>query len=343
MAKELIKKPTFRSKAEMYRKSKWTKFKEWWIMTFSNIKREIAKILYKIHQKGSQKLTLMIVPHSEKRIINIQISNYIMFVFSVTLIITVITSVIAISNNQQTKKELTFLQTQSEYTKALIQEYKKSIESVSKRFTMFKADINNIIKSAGKEEEIYTTKEISLAEEYSNRNLPKEITELEKLKKELEITKDNIYRMGLFISSYKRLLKEIPSIYPLPQRGHISSIFGYRRDPVYTWQREFHTGVDIVVVPGTPILATADGVVKTAGWSSGYGWMVEIEHKYGFSTRYAHLLGFNTGIYTGAFVKQGQVIGYVGSTGKSTGYHLHYEVRVGGQPIDPLPFTSMLQ
>lgn len=342
MKKQLITKPNFRSKAEIYRKSKWTKFKEKCQQIYTNINREIAKILYRIHQKGSQKLTLMIVPHSEKRIINIQISNYIMFVFSVLLIVTVITSVLAISNNQQTKKELSFLQTQSEYTKALIQEYKKSIESVSRRFTMFKSDINSIIKSASKEEEVYANANISIDDEYSNKNLPKEITTLEKLKKDLDITKDKIYRMGLFISSYKKLLKEIPSIYPLPAKGFISSFFGYRKDPVYSWEREFHSGIDIVAVPGTPILATADGIIKSARWSGGYGWMVEIEHKYGFSTRYAHLMGFNSGVYPGAFVKQGQVIGYVGSTGKSTGYHLHYEVRVGDRPIDPLQFTTML-
>ncbi len=341
MAKEIIKKPVFKSKAEMYKRSSWAKFKEKCDQFFSNLKRNFQKIIYKIHQKGSQKLTLMIVPHSEKRIINIQISNYIMFFFSLILIVVVISSVIAISNNQQTQRQLIFLKTQSEYNKALITEYKKAIDSFSRRFTSFKIDIGKVIKK--EEENKREIKNIEIGKEQYSKNLPRELNELEKLKNELQVLENDIYRVGIFKSSYEKLLKEIPSQYPLAMKAFISSFFGYRKDPVYTWTREFHQGIDMVVVPGTPVLAAANGVVKFAGWMGGYGWMIEIEHKYGFSTRYAHLMGFNYGIFPGATVSRGQTIGYVGSTGKSTGYHLHFEVRVGGQPIDPLPFTQVLQ
>lgn len=341
MAKEIIKKPVFKSKAEMYKKSKWAKFKEKCASIITNIKREIQKIIYKIHQKGSQKLTLMIVPHSEKRIINIQISNYIMTFFSIILIVVVISSVIAISNNQQTQRQLIFLKTQSEYNKALISEYKKAIDSFSRRFTIFKVDIGKVIKR--EDENKSEIKSLRIGEENITKNLPRELNELERLKNELQTLENDIYRVGIFKSSYEKLLKEIPSQYPLTMKAYISSFFGYRKDPVYYWTREFHQGLDMVVVPGTPVLAAANGVVKFAGWMGGYGWMVEIEHKYGFSTRYAHLMGFNSGVFPGAVISRGQVIGFVGSTGKSTGYHLHYEVRVGGQTIDPLPFTQMLQ
>ncbi|MGC8764583.1 MAG: M23 family metallopeptidase [Brevinematia bacterium] len=341
MAKEIIKKPAFKSKAEMYKKSKWAKFKEKCEEVSTNFKREIQKITYRIHQKGSQKLTLMIVPHSEKRIINIQISNYIMFFFSLILIVIVISSVIAISNNQQTQRQLIFLKTQSEYNKALIAEYKKAIDSFSRRFTAFKVDIGKVIKR--EEETKSEIKDLRVGEEATAKDLPRELNELEKLKNELKTLENDIYRVGIFKNSYERLLKEIPSQYPLTMKAYISSFFGYRRDPVYPWTREFHQGLDMVVVPGTPVLAAANGVVKFAGWMGGYGWMVEIEHKYGFSTRYGHLMGFNSGVFPGAVISRGQTIGFVGSTGKSTGYHLHFEVRVGGQPIDPLPFTQMLQ
>ncbi len=340
MAKELIKKPVFRSKAEMYRKSKWDKFKENYKEFTTNIKRSFQKFLNKIHEKGSQKLTLMIVPHSEKRIINIQISNYIMFFFSVLLLVIVISSVVSISGSEANQRKLIFLETQTKHNHELILEYKKAIDSFSKRFTSFKVDVSKVLR---KEEDVRIEKKIIEIKDEKTKDLPKELNELEKLKKELLTLENDIYRVGVFKSSYEKLLKEIPSLYPLPMRAFISSYFGYRRDPVYTWTREMHLGIDLVTVPGTPVLAAANGTVKFAGWMGGYGWMVEIEHSYGFSTRYAHMMGFNSGIYQGAKVNRGQVIGFVGSTGKSTGYHLHYEVRVGGQPIDPLPFTQMLQ
>lgn len=340
MAKELIKKPVFKSRAEMYKKPKWEKFKDSYKEFTTNIKRNFQKFLNKIHEKGSQKLTLMIVPHSEKRIINIQISNYIMFFFSVMLIVVVISSVLSISDNQANRRKLIFLETEAKNNKELILEYKKAIEGFSRRFTSFKVDVSKVLK---KEEDARIEKKLVEIGDEKIKGLPKELSELEKLKKELLTLENDIYRVGVFKSSYERLLKEIPSLYPLPMKAYISSYFGYRRDPVYTWTREMHSGLDMVVVPGTPILAAANGVVKYAGWMGGYGWMVEIEHKYGFSTRYAHMMGFNSGIYPGATVNRGQVIGYVGSTGKSTGYHLHYEVRVGGQPIDPLPFVQMMQ
>lgn len=343
MANYSKKRPIFKSSTDVYKKSKWAKMKEQISLNFSNIKRWLAKISYKINEKGSQRLTVMIVPHSEKKIINLQISNYILFFFTIILTVTVTTSVIAISNNQQISKELTHLKTQDEYKKAIIQDYRKSIESVNKRFTMFKGDINNIIKTVGKDENIYNFSDIKIFDEYSNKNLPREVTELEKLKRDLDVTKENIRRMGMFISSHKKLLREIPSAYPLSgPRARISSPYGGRIDPVYTWQSEFHPGQDMCTLPGTPILATADGQVSYAGWMGGYGWLVEVRHSYGFSTRYAHMKMFGMGITVGAQVKQGQTVGYVGTSGKSTGYHLHYEVRIGDKTVNPQPFTTML-
>lgn len=96
-----------------------------------------------------------------------------------------------------------------------------------------------------------------------------------------------------------------------------------------------HVGIDYAASPGTPVRAVADGVVRTAGYSGGYGNVVEIAHGRGYSTRYGHLRGFAKGIRAGTRVTQGQVIAYVGSTGLATGPHLHYEFRSGGRPINP--------
>jgi len=115
----------------------------------------------------------------------------------------------------------------------------------------------------------------------------------------------------------------------------ISSRFSGRRyQPILHIYRA-HRGTDFAAALGTPVRAVADGVVKLAGRDAGYGNLVALQHKNGVETRYAHLLGFAGGIHAGTRVVQGQTVGYVGSSGLSTGPHLHYEVRVAGRAVDP--------
>lgn len=118
-------------------------------------------------------------------------------------------------------------------------------------------------------------------------------------------------------------------------RGVFRSGFGMRRHPILR-RRRMHKGVDWAAPRGTRIYAAGDGVVKQAGWTAGYGRWVAIRHKNGYETGYAHQSRIAKGIKPGVRVKQGQVIGYVGSTGFSTGPHLHYEVRVNGRHVNPL-------
>lgn len=123
----------------------------------------------------------------------------------------------------------------------------------------------------------------------------------------------------------------IPSIYPV-EGGRVTSRFGYRVAP-YSYRKEFHKGYDIGALRGTPIKATADGIVQFSSWNHGYGKMITLNHGNGYLTRYAHadkLLKKK-----GITVKKGEVIALVGSTGRSTGPHLHYEVRKNGIPVDP--------
>jgi murein DD-endopeptidase MepM/ murein hydrolase activator NlpD len=95
----------------------------------------------------------------------------------------------------------------------------------------------------------------------------------------------------------------------------------------------FHSGIDLAAPAGTPVVATSSGRVEMAGWSGGYGILVELDHGGSVETRYAHLSA--VAVRPGQQVKAGQVIGYVGSTGRSTGPHLHYETRVAGRPTNP--------
>ena len=117
-----------------------------------------------------------------------------------------------------------------------------------------------------------------------------------------------------------------PSIWPAA--GYVSSPYGLRFDGT-----EFHQGIDIAADMGAPIVATADGVVTAAGWNGGYGNMVDVDHGGGIVTRYGHASAL--AVTVGQQVRRGEVIAYVGSTGRSTGPHVHYEVRVDGQPVNP--------
>jgi murein DD-endopeptidase MepM/ murein hydrolase activator NlpD len=127
----------------------------------------------------------------------------------------------------------------------------------------------------------------------------------------------------------------VPYRKPVVGEIELSSGFGVRNDP-FVGRPAMHTGLDFRASMGDPARATADGRVTNAGWAGGYGRMVEIDHGNGLATRYGHLSKID--VKVGQVVKTGEVIGEVGSTGRSTGPHLHYETRINGEAVDPQRF-----
>ena len=140
------------------------------------------------------------------------------------------------------------------------------------------------------------------------------------------------------VKNKEKLIAAIPSIQPISNRNvnRVASRFGYRIDPIYK-DRRLHAGLDFTAPIGTPIYAAADGVIKDAGFNTGgYGNRVVINHGFGYETLYAHMVRIKARV--GTRVKRGEVIGYVGTSGKSTGPHLHYEVHKNGTQLDPIYF-----
>ncbi len=135
----------------------------------------------------------------------------------------------------------------------------------------------------------------------------------------------------------KDRLAHIPAIMPISELDlrQMASGYGYRVDPVYGTGK-FHEGMDFASDRGTPVYATGDARVESAKWHSGYGNLIVLDHGYNYTTRYAHLNEMN--VTTGQMVKRGDLIGKVGNTGKSTGPHLHYEVRYKGVPQNPVNY-----
>lgn len=147
----------------------------------------------------------------------------------------------------------------------------------------------------------------------------------------LTTLEDRLRLVGHGVERRRALAAATPSIWPT--YGWLSAGYGRRPDP-FTGEEGFHPALDISTDKGQPVFATADGVVESAAFSGAYGNLVVIRHGFGLSTRYGHLARFT--VQAGDQVRRGQVIGYVGATGRATGAHLHYEVLVGGQPINPL-------
>lgn len=137
-------------------------------------------------------------------------------------------------------------------------------------------------------------------------------------------------------TTIRRASVSIPSLAPVAMT-RLSSSYGMREHPVLGGRRA-HKGIDLAAPTGTPIRASADGIVEKAEWFGGYGLFVQLDHGGAMETRYGHMS--RVAVAEGQQVRKGDVIGYVGSTGRSTGPHLHYEVRVSGEAVNPVPYMQ---
>ena len=163
---------------------------------------------------------------------------------------------------------------------------------------------------------------------------------LDLLKRQLYVQSNSFDEIVQMYRGKDEMYKCIPAIQPVANKNlkQMASGYGNRIDPIYGTVR-YHAGMDFSAAVGTDIYATGDGTVEDAGWESGYGNCVVIDHGYGYKTRYAHMS--RIGVRRGEKVIRGQVIGAVGNTGKSTGPHLHYEVIVKGRTVNPVNYYYM--
>jgi murein DD-endopeptidase MepM/ murein hydrolase activator NlpD len=148
----------------------------------------------------------------------------------------------------------------------------------------------------------------------------------------LGVLEDRLASVRTKVEGQQALARATPSLWPMLGVWYTSG-FGARKDP-FTGEQEFHTGIDLAADKGTPVHATADGIVESAGYNGSYGNSILLEHGFGISTRFGHLSRFS--VVAGQHVKRGDVIGYVGATGRATSPHLHYEILFNGTPTNPL-------
>lgn len=173
-----------------------------------------------------------------------------------------------------------------------------------------------------------------LAEEKASTDYSSLVVRIDRAVRETQLKEQSVIELWESLSERQSLLNATPNV--KPARGWITSRFGYRLNP-FNGKQAMHAGIDIAASPGSPVYSPADGVVTFASYDESYGKLVSIDHGYGVSTRFGH----NSQVYVhvGQKVSKWDVIAAVGNTGRSTGPHLHYEVRIGGTPVNPMNFV----
>jgi murein DD-endopeptidase MepM/ murein hydrolase activator NlpD len=284
-----------------------------------------------------QQVTVMLVPHSERNIFNFRISAFSMVVVIFLLVCMVLTFILYSTKFTGVSDLLTDKTQVLEQRDADLEEIRDQISDLLNTSRVFEESLHSTLDRLGLEKSGSAEKTDRTAE-----NLGDEVSELTAMKGLLQDSMEYFDQIAKMLQAQQSLIVELPTIWPLKDvRGYVTSYFGPTTHP-FTKHWYLHKGIDIAYSRGTKVVSTADGkVIEKAFDSSGYGNYIVIKHKYGFYTRYAHM--DKVYVKEGQNVQQGEVIGTLGNTGLSTGPHLHYEVRIGSQVVDPqryLDFNS---
>lgn len=261
-------------------------------------------------------VTIMLIPHSNRKPFNIRIPS-IGIVVSIIfwLIGTVYVFSVAVNafEYRKMKETLNYYTSQFTEVKSTMSALRKAESEFSRLFSL---------KSREKVlEDLDTTDMGSI--------------DVETLKLEIKKTFETVGDIRDYLSQQRDLYMATPKGWPV--EGHITSSFGWRVHPK-NGEEDFHAGIDIGTSPGSPLRATADGIVSFSGWNGGNGNLVVIEHGFGFSTFYAH--NKMNAVKVGQRVKRGDVIAYIGTTGNTTGPHVHYAVWKDGAAVNPKKYIN---
>ena len=295
---------------------------------------------------GRKKLTIMIVPHSQKKVINFQTSIF-SLLFTLLIVIGVFSSFFWFAHKTAVSvQDLSATKEEAEKAQASLDVLRDQTNELLKTARNFQAALTSTFSSLGLKTAAPTgqTANGDLSYLFNMHEVAegslKESSELQQLTSYLNDAVLPVQEMGKLLNVQTTLFSDIPSLWPIKGGiGHISMAFGQNRHP-FTGQWYIHKGIDLSTYrSGDPIIATADGQVVTVEFDPGWGNYIIIKHKHGFYTRYAHLQSYR--VTRGEYVQQGQTIGYIGTSGVSTGPHLHYEVHIGSDVVDPIKYLNI--
>jgi murein DD-endopeptidase MepM/ murein hydrolase activator NlpD len=307
----------------------------------------IAQILKKINELGNQKFTVMFIPHSEKRVINLKINVYLM-VFGCVLLAFVLIGFFFLSTQYSGSSRIMASKDNAlNKSEASLEIMREELTQLQKSTAVFENTLENTLGALGIDKSVKNTPQnikgdlstfLGL-EEIEDSDI-QELAEIKNLNDFLVKSVEPLNEITNVLQAQKDLLVDIPTLWPLKGvRGRITANFGPSEHP-FTHQWYLHKGIDIAYGYGVPIVSTAEGkVIEVEYEPMNFGNHILIRHKYGFYTKYGHLQQVN--VTTGQEIQQGQVIGTMGSTGLSTGPHLHYEVRIGSEVVDPSKYLNI--
>lgn len=298
--------------------------------------------------------TVMVIPHSEESTISLRIPLYLVQIMVVLVILVVAGLCVLVYSYLDAAAEAKEIYTlrqvnraQEEEINALSAETKRlmeQVEEIDELVALFSERLeiemgSGIVISSNSssglyllEDELYSQTEQPVNFSGSNGVLERTASNILLLQ---TVLPEHAETLGV-VDNYIARLEAKPSIWPA--RGRISSGFGMREIPYAGRGYQFHAGIDIVGSYGSPIYATAHGEVVFSGYRGSFGNLVIIDHGHGYETYYAHLSGFT--VTAGDLVQRGQLIGYMGSSGRTTGVHLHYEVHHKGLPVNPYHYMK---
>ncbi len=283
----------------------------------------------------------------EKQVVPLRVALLRIFAFISTAIVTgLIIVAIAFRFLDSPKEKL--LKIQLERTEDQNRRYADMVVEIDGRLKQLEKRDNEVYRSifeaspipdSARAKEIENKKELQKVAKMDNEELTDGLYKTLNILYNRVMHQEKSYKeIGDMVRNKEKLLASTPAIQPVSNKdlNRLSSGFSYRIDPIYKTVK-FHAGLDFSAPQGTPIYATANGVVRVAGnLGNGYGNHVIINHGYQYSTLYGHM--YRIKVRVGQSIKRGEVIGYVGNTGKSTGPHVHYEVMKGGRHLDPIYF-----
>ncbi len=307
----------------------------------AGMRQKLSDLKSRFFAKGKEKITVMFIPHSEKKIVNFNISIFaISTILTITAITVIVTSVLII-NHSSTVKEVSILEKGEENSKVQIKVFKEEINRLYAIFQKFKPEITYLysltpkssIDSLWARGGEHNSAAVSSDEENNAPSL--ELLNFREIKNELNTTKVIIKKIKKFLKYRQKIIENTPSVWPVS--GYIVSRFGYRNSP-NSFATEFHHGIDIEAFPGTEITATAPGKVIDVSWDNNLGLTISIKHKYGFVTSYSHCQ--RASVKKGQKITKGEVIGHVGRTGKTNRYICYYQIKIGTEFVDPMPYLN---
>ncbi len=312
--------------------------------------RSIAAFFRTLFTVGNRRYTVMLVPHSEKRVYNLHVT-----LFSLVFVILALCGIVGSffwygAAFADTAGNLAEKDGKLKDAQASLDQLRDETARLLKASRGFESALGATLSGLGLDKVVKNNADANRGDLASFFELKetaegslKEVAEVRRLAGYLSSAVEPIKEIGSLLDSQSALLTDIPNLWPVKGGiGHISMFFGQNENP-FTGQWYIHKGVDISTYrQGDPVLATADGQIATLDYDhGGFGNYVIIKHKHGFYTRYAHLQSFAARIQKGQKVQQGQVIGYIGNTGLSTGPHLHYEVHIGSDVVDPMKYLNI--